>query len=191
MIKRCLETNKTFGLVLPPQNNVTGNPSLEFGTLMYIKDFIPIISDVISTIDGNLPGYLIECDGRMRFKVMSYIMNSGGFYDARIKMVYDIEPEDQVTFWNPDLFLNLFTKVRALVNDKISILPPSSRFHFDRQFGSIPNNPNELSFWIAQFIPIDSYIIYDLLEITHVDQRLELVCQWLEKCSVATSLCGM
>jgi Lon protease-like protein len=187
MIKRCLDTSKTFGLVLPAKNNLTGNPSVEFGTLMYIKEFIPIISDVISTIDGNLPGYLIECDGMMRFKIMSYTMNSGGFYDARIKMVHDIEPEDQVPIWNPNIVSNLFKKVRSVVNDKISILPPSVKFHFESQFGSIPNNPNELSFWIAQFIPVDSYVLYQLLEMTQVDQRLELVCQWLEKFSVAKS----
>jgi Lon protease-like protein len=185
MIKRCLETSKTFGLVLPPQNDLTGTPCLEFGTMMHIRDFIPIVSDLITTVDGNLPGYIIECDGTIRFKIISHTMNSAGFYEARIKMVYDIEPEDNVPIWNPDLFSNLLNKVRSLVNDKISILSPNSRFQFKRQFGDIPNSPNELSFWIAQFIPVDSYIIYQLLPITQVDERLELCCQWLEKCSVS------
>jgi Lon protease-like protein len=184
MIKRCLETSKTFGLVLLPQNNEPGSLCLEFGTMMHIKDFIPILSDVISTVDGNLPGYLIECDGTIRFKIIQYVMNSAGFYEARIQMVYDIEPEDNVPCWNPDLFSTLLNRVISLVTDKISILSPNARFHFDRQFGAIPNNPNKLSFWIAQLIPLDSYIIYELLKISQVDQRLELVCKWLERCSV-------
>jgi Lon protease-like protein len=152
--------------------------------MMHIKDFIPIVSDIISTVDGNLPGYLIECDGTIRFKIIEYTMNSGGFYEARIKMVYDIEPEDNIPFWNPVLFSNLLNKVKTLVNSKLSILSCDARFHFDRQYGDIPDNPNDLSFWIAQFIPMDSYIIYELLHMTQVDQRLELVYRWLENCSL-------
>jgi Lon protease-like protein len=177
--------NKTFGLVLPPRDKGTGIPCLEFGTMMYIKDFIPIVSDVITTVDGNLPGYLIECDGTARFKIVSYGMNDAGFYEAQVKMVHDIEPEDQVPIWNPELFSNLLNKVRSLVNDKISTLSPNARYHFERQYGIIPKNPNDLSFWIVQFLPVDSYIMYQMLQITQVDIRLELVCQWLEKCSVS------
>jgi Lon protease-like protein len=184
MIKRCLETSKTFGLVLPPQNNVTGSPCLEFGTMMHIRDFIPVLSDVIPTVDGNLPGYLIQCDGTIRFKIIRYAINSGGFYDARIKMVYDIEPEDNVPFWNPNLFSNLVNKATSLVNSKISMLSSDERFRFDRQYGCKPDNPNELSFWIAQFIPLESYILYQLLQINQVGQRLELLCQWMENGSL-------
>lgn len=188
-MKRCIEGNKLFGTALPARNNEESvYPCLEFGSLLYIKNFHPILSDVVTTIDGNLPGYRIECLVRSRFKIHSLRMNETcKYFEAEIQTVVDIEPEDRVPDWDPVKYSMLVETCRKSIQSILQVLSPAAKFHFDRMYGQMPTSPDELSFWTTQFIPVNPYDLYQLLSITSTEKRLEIINEWLKLCTISAA----
>ena len=95
-MKRCLENNREFGVVLPsgsrdPENGVC----CEYGTLVRISHSDALIhGDMVPTPDGPLPRFIIETKGMYRFKVLSVDVCDAGYIEGVVQRIEDIEPED-------------------------------------------------------------------------------------------------
>ena len=48
----------------------------------------------------------------------------------------------------------------------------------------MPDDPSELSFWIAEFLPVNPYVLYQLLPSESVEARLMLINEWIQQCTV-------
>jgi Lon protease-like protein len=157
---------------------------MPYGCIMQIRHFQPLLNcDIIETIDGNLPRYVVECDALYRFKIDDLETTDAGYYSAAISRIDDVEPDDLPGF-NPCFLAGLLGTARDAVQGILGALPPSARFHFERQHGKMPVGAYELSFWLAEFLPVGPYVAYGLLGITSVERRMEMVVAWLRKCSV-------
>lgn len=183
MMKRCIETDRKFGVVLPSINSGP-TPCVEYGTVMYIKQFEPLLgSDILATEAGNLPRYVVECEALYRIKLSNIVKDSAGYFIADVLRIEDTEPED-LDNWNPERLTHLVHGARQFVDGILSNLPPPARYHFERQHGKMPLDPAELSFWMADFLPLNPYVLFQLLPLTQVDHRMSLICEWLQKCTV-------
>ncbi|KAI8913257.1 PUA-like domain-containing protein [Gorgonomyces haynaldii] len=188
MMKRAIETDRRLIIALPSQEQGSKIPSVEYGCLVYIKHFEPLLScDIVATEDGNLPRYLIETEALHRVRLSSLSQNSAGYYEAYSERVEDVEPEDREQDWDPALLTELVYCARSFVAGLLSSLPPAARFHFERQHGRMPDDPSELSFWMASFLPLHPHTLYQLLPCTAVEERLQLITQWIQQCTLVAN----
>ncbi|KAH6576072.1 hypothetical protein BASA62_001618 [Batrachochytrium salamandrivorans] len=232
LIKRCLEGNRRFGMVMPRPSCSGGSLCMDHGTLVYIKHFEPLLScDIVSTVEGNLPRYVVEVTALHRFRILSMEKNSAGYMEGYVERVEDIEPEDECTNsslhrpettlplcslsqaplsrtfsqshpssqgteqqqvnhpplrsqeWDPSALVTLVYRARRFISGLLASLPPAARLHFDRQHGAMPSDPADLSFWLAEFLPLNPYILYALLPLKSVTERMALICTWIEQTS--------
>lgn len=185
MMKRCIEKNKKFGIVLPKSNHPNckgGNDGImEYGTLVSIRNFEPLLNcDIVPTMDGNLPRYMVEVVGMYRFKILSITTNEAGYLEGTIQRIEDTEPEDEQSDWNPGNLAQNVHYAKAFVKNLLQSLPPPARLHFQRQHGLMPDDPGDLSFWLAELLPLHPYVLYDMLPMVSVTERMTLIRHWLE-----------
>ncbi|EGF81520.1 hypothetical protein BATDEDRAFT_87470 [Batrachochytrium dendrobatidis JAM81] len=259
LIKRCLESNRRFGIVMPRPSHADESPCMDHGTLVYIKRFDPLFNcDIVSTCDGNLPHYVLEVTALHRFHIISIEKNTAGYYEGYVERVEDIEPEDECNRdrtgdastgllpvdngagntstnldiqarsefhsphhyhqqqqggkfqqhynyptssvsapkpqqpsstpqwrynqdWDPSALVTLIYKARHFVLKLLASLPMAARHHFERQHGKMPDDPAELSFWLAEFLPLNPYVLYALLPLKSVTGRMRLICSWIDQ----------
>ena len=179
MIKRVLESTMKFGAMLP----CSANDEIEYGTIVEITKFEPLLScEIIRTCDGNLPRYVIEVQGLSRFKISSVRLTSGNYYEALCTRVEDQDFEN--TDWDPKHLELLITNCRQKISTLLQNLPSTAKLHMDRKYGTMPNEPEEFSFWLAEVLPLNQYLLYKILGMTRVEERLEQLLQWLEMAMV-------
>ena len=175
MIKRVIETSKKFGAMLP----CSGEQEIEYGTMVEITQYEPLLScDIIPTIDGNLPRYVVQVQGISRFKISSVRMTDAGYYEALCTRIEDLEYEG--TSWDPKLLESLVQNCRQKIQALLSAIPTTARLHMDRKFGKMPSDPEEFSFWLGEILPLNHYVLYKILPMTRVEDRLMQLQAWLD-----------
>jgi Lon protease-like protein len=178
MAKRCIEGNKRFGVMLP---QVPNNP-VQYGTLVEITTFEPLLTcDIIPTCDGNLPRYVVHVKAMSRFRVDEYKTMDG------IPMAYITRIEDEQP--DPESLEQWITKARTFVAELMKKIPPQARLFLERKHGVMPVDPSDFSFWLGSFLPMNPFVLYQLMPITNVTKRMELLCTWLEEAVSNTPHC--
>jgi Lon protease-like protein len=170
MIKRCIEGDKRFGMMLPQAPN---NP-IQYGTLVEITTFEPLLAcDIVATCDGNLPRYVVHVKAISRFRVDQWDAKDG------IHMGYVSRLEDEQQ--DPESLEGLVTKARSFVAELMRKIPPQARLYLERKHGVMPEDPSDFSFWLGSFLPLNPFVLYQLMPLTNVTSRMELLCKWLEE----------
>jgi Lon protease-like protein len=175
-----IETTGTFGVILPPctQSCLVVN----HGTIVKITNFEPLLScDIVSTIDGNLPRYVVQVTGLHRFKIEETRLTDGNYFEAQSIRVEDIEVDDGP--WDIKALGKLVLLSRSYVEKLFASLPPTARQHFESKHGPIPLDPTDLSYWLAEFLPLNPYTLYQILPLNRVTKRLQLLCNWMQAAS--------
>jgi Lon protease-like protein len=180
MIKTCMEQNKEFGIVMP----LDSQNCQEYGTLVKLTHSEALMNcDIIETEKGPLPRYVVETIGLYRFKIISCQASPLGFSVARIQPIHDQDFEDIPNF-QPTLLDSLVEQARKFVSNLLLSVPPTARLHFERKHGKMPQDPSRFSFWLAEFLPMNPYTLYQLLPITNVVDRMQLICNWIGQASM-------
>lgn len=185
MIKKCLDSDREFGVVLPSS---TGEPCSDFGTTVKIVHVEPLTNaDLVETSIGDLPRYILEVKGKHRFKVLSTEVHEDGYFEGLVQRIEDVEQEDANLEWDPKALELLCSEARGFVGTILRAAPPETRVFFNRQHGIMPENPGDLSFWLAEFIPSNPHLTYTLLPLTSTLARMELLVGWIRS---ACSACA-
>jgi Lon protease-like protein len=177
MIKRVIETNGLFGVMLPPCASDSVN--VVYGTMVRITGFEPLLScDIVQTCDGNLPRYVVQVSGISRFKIEQIRCSDAGYYEGLATRVEDIDIDSGN--WDPRELEILVTRSREFVKSLLISIPETARIHFESKHGQMPLDPSDLSFWLAEFLPLNPYVLYQIMTLDRVSDRLKLLCGWME-----------
>lgn len=231
MVKRCMETNKLFGICLPRQiQDGSITPFTDYGTIVEIvRCEVFGAGDLADTEDGPLPRYIIETLGKNRFKVESSGQETAGYYYANVNRVDDIDNDDAdvqsyigqeeklvkipmfdtmgniplvvsivkavgsiqgalvnsrsdpvSSPWSPVTLTILTGKVRGFVDDLVKGLHPDARMAIESQFGAPPLDMSDLSYWVAQVLPLGCEVKYLLLRVDSLKNRLKIIWKWIQ-----------
>lgn len=179
MIKRIIETNGLFGVMLPPC--VQSSVLISCGTLVRITGFEPLLScDIVGTCDGNLPRYVVRVIGVSRFKIDQIRISNAGFHEGLATRIEDLEVDAFDGEWNPRELEDLVARSRTFVKSLFASIPPSARDHIQKRHGQMPLDPCDLSFWLAEFLPMNPYTLYQVMPLEKVCDRLRLLNSWME-----------
>ncbi|KAI9202195.1 PUA-like domain-containing protein [Polychytrium aggregatum] len=204
MIKRVMETTKKFG-VIPP----SARPYV--GTLVDVLHCRPVQgSDLAQTPEGPQPRLVVMVTGIHRFRILECVNHPDGYHMARIERFDDLDIEDEIAGESPEagtpsvttqvmrnyssahggqpshvndaeiVRLHLET-TRTFVQNLRQYLPPSQLAQFDRQYGPIPSEIADLSFWITQIMPFSQQIKYTLLTCQRPFKRLAMIVACVEQ----------
>ncbi|KAJ3346760.1 hypothetical protein HDU91_006959, partial [Kappamyces sp. JEL0680] len=177
MTKRVIETNGVFGVMLPQCPKVKVH--VTHGTLVKISSFEPLLScDIVATCDGNLPRYVLQVSGVYRFKLTETRLNPAGYWEGLATRIEDTEIDDGP--WDPREIEQLVAKSRMYVKAVMASISSTARLHFEKKHGEMPLDPSDLSYWLAEFLPLNPYTLYQLLPMERVTDRLSLLCTWME-----------
>lgn len=177
MIKRVIETNGLFGVMLPPccSNSV----NVIYGTLVKITGFEPLLScDIVETCDGNLPRYVVQVSGISRFRIDQIRVNDAGYHEGLATRIEDVDID--TGNWDPRELEALVARSRTFVKSLLNSIPETARIHFESKHGQMPLDPSDLSFWLAEFLPLNPYVLYQIMTLDKVTDRLQLLCSWME-----------
>lgn len=180
MIKSCMESNKSFGICVSGPEDGT---YLDYGTVVEITKCQPLTDGVLQTTQGPLPRFLVEVQGRYRFKVLERSTDPSGFDTALVERVYDVEPEYE---WEssslPDesaSFSQLVSRVRNIVVSHIQNMAHEDRELMEQQNGPFPEDASDMLYWIANILPISTCKLHEVLSISSIKDRLQLIASWL------------
>jgi Lon protease-like protein len=158
----------------------TSSCRVEYGTLVQISTFEPLVScDIIPTIDGNLPRYVVNVSGVYRFKICETRLTDANYYEALCIRIEDNELED--SNWDPRNLEVLVQQARDFIKRLLNTVPQPARLYFDRKHGKMPLDPSDLSFWLGEVLPLNPYTLYKLVPIVNLEERLKVLCGWLEE----------
>ncbi|KAK9721089.1 hypothetical protein K7432_003694 [Basidiobolus ranarum] len=186
MIRRSMETKaRQFGMLLPGKH---GQPFVEYGTMVRIKS-------VDSLPDGRS---LVKTVGMYRFRVKEH-SNKDGYLVGRIERIVDEPTTENITLRlqpvNPDIVTSttelvaedsaisleeMMITVKQFINSLRDGSAPWLLQRLDTTYGSMPNQPEEFSFWAASVIPIGEYEKYKLLTTRSTKLRLRMIVHWTE-----------
>ena len=205
-MKRCIEGNRRFGIVLPRPANSPGFPCMDFDTMVFIRHFEPLLNcDIVPTVEGNLPRYMTQILGLTRFKIHSLEPNEAGYLDGYVERFEDVEPEDRFfdvqdsvegkprmqnpknQNWDPMELAALVHRARRFVKTLLATLSNEARLHFRRKHGEMPQDPADLSFWFTELFPLDPYTLYTLLPLTDATERMKIICNWIDQSQIVRS----
>ncbi|KAL1916680.1 uncharacterized protein VTP21DRAFT_5384 [Calcarisporiella thermophila] len=199
MIRRCVETGRNqFGMVLPGatdgEEHVTYGTMLEIGSIQYLPD-------------GRA---LVDTVGSYRFRVVER-GECDGYAVGRIQRVEDISMEEEMELerlalaTHPARDSNELTTTATLNGDEQDagrehtldeLVAIAREFLRDLsegaytsilyrrmidEYGEVPDNPADFSFWCGSALFLDEYIKYQLLPITSVRQRMKLIIGWIHQ----------
>lgn len=180
MIKRAIETDGCFGVMLP--HCARSNIVVNHGTVVKITNFEPLLScDIVPTIDGNLPRYVVQVTGLSRFKIDETRQTDASYYEGLSIRIEDREIDAGP--WDPKVLEHLVTLSRSYVRKLFASIPAKAREHFEAKHGTMPLDPTDLSYWLAEFLPLNPYTLYQILPLTLVTERLQMLCNWMEVAS--------
>ncbi|KAF2738196.1 hypothetical protein EJ04DRAFT_73233 [Polyplosphaeria fusca] len=204
MMRRCLEGNRQFGMVMynqanHPQGDLGTTPFLEYGTLLEIVNF-ELLRDGRS---------FIETRGVGRFRIREHGMLDG-YNIARVERVEDVSLTEEErmeaeetkdaqasaegfqrqhpnTPLDPNLALNLksthelLTRCTSFVERMRSHSASWLSTRIVSVYGGPPNDPALFPYWFAAVLPIAEEEKYILLRTTSVRERLKLVDNWIRR----------
>lgn len=207
MIRRAMDGNKTFGMVLPKKDHRPGEASFhEVGTLLRITNIQPYS-------DGRS---LIETIGVSRFRVTSY-GELDGYAVGKIERIDDVSLEDEEALEasealpgavheeenygadGPPTAGSEGTTRGSVTMEDLHTMSTSSLMHFAHDFvermraqgvpwmgrdclavyGECPNDPELFPWWLANMLPIRDGEKYRLLESSSVRERLKICGAWI------------
>ncbi|KAJ3089440.1 hypothetical protein HK102_006399 [Quaeritorhiza haematococci] len=82
--------------------------------------------------------------------------------------------------YDPIHLHRLVRRARLFIRNTYTALVPAARLQLERAFGPPPDDPADLSFWLANLLPVGMDVKYELLAVTSVEERLERVCAWID-----------
>lgn len=82
--------------------------------------------------------------------------------------------------WSPVTLTLLTRKVRGFVDDLVKGLHPDARRAIESQFGAPPNEISDLSYWVAQVLPLGCEVKYLLLRVDSLKNRLKIIWKWIQ-----------
>lgn len=202
MIRRALEGDRTFGMVLHQRARTYQDPNFtELGTLLRIVnvEFFP---------DGRS---LIETIGVSRFRIVRHSMLDG-YVVAKTEKINDISvaeeeeleasetrssqptqspaPEGQVEeapsrslpLTRPDLETMSTRELMDFVTDFVKRMREQSVGWLTARilaiYGECPDDPAVFPWWFASTLPLNDEEKYRLLATTSVRERLKICCAW-------------
>ncbi|KDE03304.1 hypothetical protein MVLG_06206 [Microbotryum lychnidis-dioicae p1A1 Lamole] len=189
MIRRAMEGNREFGMVLPSRDQGGIN---EYGTMLKIQS-----CNMIE--DGRS---IIETIGTYRFRILEKGVLDG-YTVGRIERVYDI-PQDQEAQLErqalarntqstaPSLTMTDTRQIERSTSDLVDIClefvstlrngsAPWVLQRLNNTIGPMPTTPADFSFWMAEVMPVDDQNKALLLQITSPRERLRLLVFWIEQ----------
>lgn len=188
LVKRAMDKNKRFGICLP---NERGDGCKDYGTMVEIELIRMIPGDCEDTPEGPLPRYLIQVKGKYRIRVLERTTDAFGYHEAKVERVYDIEPEDEWTLptlsspssprQDPTVFTQLVCKTRFFVASLLATLAPEDKRKLIEEKGEMPTDLSRLPFWISDILPLSPFILYQVLEVSSLSKRYELICGWIDR----------
>jgi Lon protease-like protein len=199
MIRRALEGNRTFGMVLYDHPGF-----VELGTVLRIvnHEFFD---------DGRS---LLETVGVSRFRILRHA-SIDGYTVAKVEMINDISIAEEEALEAAEIRGALHTGSGADDNSDQPPTASTTRFPTTRQeiettptqvlmdfatdfvsrmqqqsvgwltarilaiYGLCPNDPAIFPWWFANILPVREMEKYRLLETTSVRQRLKICCSWI------------
>ncbi|WYZ40264.1 hypothetical protein EsH8_IV_000605 [Colletotrichum jinshuiense] len=204
MIRRALEGDRTFGMVLP-QHPRTANDThfVEYGTLLRIVN-----AEYFA--DGRS---LVETSGISRFRITRHGILDG-YLVGKIERVDDmtIAEEEDLEATETQQAIERFesaathqseesTTARQVMTtpEDLSSMPTSELLSFGVSFvermrqqsvpwlaqrmlaiyGECPNDPALFPWWFASILPAKEFEKYKLLETRSVRERLKICCGWI------------
>ena len=209
MVRRCMEGNRLFGMVVPPISGEVDNETLPcavYGTVLEVKtvELLP---------DGRS---LVETVGKYRFKMDMSDAAAGdepfyyrdGYLVGRVSTFDDISQDDekaleqeevnqksdqmpmdeplgaQQTFDVANLERESTSHLIAHARDFILSLRHDSAPWLLRRvtstYGEVPDNDAQgFCWWLASVIPVDEYEKYDLLKVRNLRHRYITLCRWI------------
>ena len=210
MIRRTLEKDGLFGMVLPSRSWRPGAaPFHPIGTLLRIakSSYYP---------DGRC---IIETVGVSRFRVTNH-GERDGYLVAKVEEVADVDTEDEDAStppetapadgslrsnWSPwserrrrgpatvggvDIesmsTADLMEYATSFVERMRARSVPWLTDQFLAVYGDYPNDPALFPWWLGSILPLRDIEKYRLLETTSVKDRLKICCSWIEEWDVIT-----
>nr|XP_018906555.1 PREDICTED: protein cereblon-like [Bemisia tabaci] len=206
LLLHCIENDHTFGVISGRYNNFTKNSPL-MGTTVEIYEY---------NYGNNSDNFIVKTKGRQRFKLIETVTFSSSFQVAKVEIL----PEVQL----PDFFseikshsLNRYRKSRPQrCKKREAALTPWPNWVYDQYDAkilvtkikdalysghkglsvSIPDDPSELSFWMAQYLAINDEQKLQILRTNNPIERLRLEYNILLKsrfmcCSTCKNKIGM
>ncbi|PNS13757.1 LON peptidase N-terminal domain and RING finger protein [Sphaceloma murrayae] len=192
MLRRALEGNRTFGMVMhnqsnAPQGELGNSHFMQYGTLLRIENaqFMP---------DGTS---IIETRGVSRFKVVA----SGtldGYAVGRVERVEDVplaeeeaiethetslapaaenDVEGQISRMSTQQLLDLG---HGFIRRMQARSAPWLHEGILQAYGGPPSNGSVFPYWFASILPINDVAKYQMLQTTSVRQRLKITARWIK-----------
>lgn len=195
LIKRCMDTQRRFGICLPtrlradPSSGVEFiNSYADFGTMVHIRHCEPVANgDLAETVEGALPRFVIDTVGVHRFKVLNRYNDPAGYHLADVERFDDIEPDDLISedstrmSWNPNKIARLHRKLVEFCTSFNQSLHPAARCALEREFGPPPQCVSLLTYWLTQFFPIGVEEKFEMLKLDRIELRLEKLFSWIDQ----------
>jgi hypothetical protein len=173
MFHRSVE-NKKLAVMLPrcKEKNII------FGTVVNIDQWEPLLScDVVTTCDGNLPRYVATVTALYIFRLED-VRQIDGYHEGLVTRMEDRCVEDYA--WDPKMMEQLVQHSRQKISRLLGCMSDTARLHLERKFGVMPNEVAKFCFWLAQVLPIGQITLYELLTLRSDEDRLRLICHWLD-----------
>lgn len=167
MIRRAMETDRQFGMVLPDRSNGGVH---EYGTMLYINS-CNLIEDGRS---------ILETVGTYRFRVLEK-GTFDGYTVGRIERIDDVSPEQELELERAALARNVLTAGNSTAQKELSTAElmqtclgfvetlrsgsaPWVLQRLNNTIGPMPTNPADFSFWMAEVMPVDDHLKASLLQ---------------------------
>lgn len=202
MIRRCLEGNRQFGMVMvnrtsAPQGDLGVTEFLEYGTLLEIVGF-----ELLRNGQS-----LVETRGISRFRIREHGMLDG-YHVGRVEKVEDVSlaEEERQEAADTTAALAISTDIQrqgSQVPPEVALSLLSTRQLYDRGmefierikarsasllgergveiYGGPPNDPAIFPYWFACLLPIAEEEKYLFLQTTTVRVRLKMVNMWIRR----------
>jgi len=154
MLRRCMESGtRRFGMV-----TYTHSGFSKYGTMAQI-------GEVQMLPDGRS---LIDTTGTQRFKVLSHSVKDG-YMVAKIEFIEDVPLTPEATARVETLAADLRRTIQTWINS----LSTGNRTRLLQNYGPMPEDPNRLSWWLANVAPVGDDEQLELLPTTDLVERLE------------------
>ena len=208
MIRRALDGDRTFGMVLPKRARNPDDPHFhDLGTLLRI-------TNVHYYPDGRS---LIETRGVSRFRVISHGL-SDGYYVGKIERIDDVSledeeasealealPEELERVHSNSSTTERKTRIPEAVED-VEKMSTQSLMEYALDFvtrmraqsvpwlaermltiyGECPTDPAVFPWWLASMLPVRDLEKYRLLGTSSVRDRLKICCTWIAEWETST-----